>query len=169
MTDGYLLNLRAFREVEDSKAQALEPLEEAAEAFGAWQECDDMRFSPIMTARREYRQNLIDECMDVVQAVVNLLDAEEFTQEDVDAAIERHFGGAGEPRMCGNCRHFCGCDIQVDYGYCHLGFERAYDTEAPDRKEGRWRLAKWAAAWLTGNLLYCEDECDECRDYEEVK
>ena len=52
MTDGYLLNLRAFREVRDDKAQALKPLEEAAEAFGAWQECDDMRFSPIMTARR---------------------------------------------------------------------------------------------------------------------
>lgn len=85
-----------------------------------------------------------------------------------DAAIERHFGGIGEPRMCGNCRHFCGCDIHVDYGYCHLGFERAYDTDAPDRREGRWRLAKWAAAWLTGNLLYCEDECGECRDYEEV-
>lgn len=89
MTDGYLLNLRAFREVRDDKAQALKPLEEAAEAFGAWQDCDDMRLSPIMTARREYRQNLIDECMDVVQAVVSLLDAEGFTQEDVDAAIER--------------------------------------------------------------------------------
>lgn len=84
-----------------------------------------------------------------------------------DAAIERHFGGDCEPRMCGNCRHFCSSDIHVDYGYCHLEFERAYDAEAPDRKEGRWRLAKWAAAWLTGNLLYCEDECGECRDYEE--
>lgn len=42
-----------------------------------------------MTARRAYRQNLIDECMDAVQAVVNLLDAEGFTQEDVDAAIGR--------------------------------------------------------------------------------
>lgn len=89
MTDGYLLNLRTFREVEDSKAQALKPLEEAAEVYGAWQDCDDMRLSPIMTARRVYRQNLIDECMDVVQAVVSLLDAEGFTQEDVDAAIER--------------------------------------------------------------------------------
>lgn len=57
--------------------------------FGAWQDCDDMRLSPIMTARREYRQSLIDECMDVVQAVVNLLDAEGFTQDDVDAAIGR--------------------------------------------------------------------------------
>lgn len=81
-----------------------------------------------------------------------------------DAAIERHFGGACESRMCGNCRHFCSSDIHVDYGYCHLEFERAFDAEAPERKEGFWRLAKWAAAWLMGNLLYCEDEC---RDYEE--
>lgn len=28
-------------------AQARKPLEEAAEAFGAWQECDDMRLSAI--------------------------------------------------------------------------------------------------------------------------
>lgn len=73
--DGYLLNLRTFREVEDSKAQALKPLEEAAEVFGAWQMGGGT--------------GLLDECMDVVQAVVNLLDAEGFTQEDVDAAIER--------------------------------------------------------------------------------
>lgn len=89
MADGYLLNLRTFREVKDDKAQALKPLEEAAEAFGAWQLHDGVRHSQIMTARRAYRQNLIDECMDVVQAVVSLLDAEGFTQEDVDAAIER--------------------------------------------------------------------------------
>ena len=25
-----------------------------------------------------------------------------------DATIERCYGGACEPRMCGNCRHFCG-------------------------------------------------------------
>lgn len=87
--DGYLLNLRTFRKVEDSKAQALKPLEEAAEVFGAWQLHDGVRQSQIMTARRAYRQDLIDECMDAVQAVVNLLDAEGFTQEDVDAAIER--------------------------------------------------------------------------------
>ena len=65
-----------------------------------------------------------------------------------DAAIERHFGGDCKPRMCGNCRHFCGSDIHVDYGYCHLEFERAYDAEAPERKEGFWRLAKWAVVWL---------------------
>lgn len=89
MTDGYLLNLRTFREVRDDKAQALKPLEEAAEVFGAWQLHDGVRHSQIMAARRAYREDLIDECMGVVQAVVNLLDAEGFTQEDVDAAIGR--------------------------------------------------------------------------------
>lgn len=89
MRDGYRFAFGAFDKPDAPKTQALKPLEEAAEVFGAWQDCDDMRLSPIMTARREYRQSLIDECMDVVQAVVNLLDAEGFTQEDVDAAIGR--------------------------------------------------------------------------------
>lgn len=89
MRDGYLLNLRTFREVEDSKAQALKPLEEASEAFGAWQDCDGMRYSQIMTARREYRKDLIDECLDTVQATVNLLAAVGATQGEVDAAIRR--------------------------------------------------------------------------------
>lgn len=79
MRDGYRFEFGAFDKPDAPKAQALKPLEEAAEAFGAWQDCDDMRYSPIMTARRVYRQSLIDECVDVVQAVVNLLDAEGFT------------------------------------------------------------------------------------------
>lgn len=89
MTDSYQFNLRTFREVRDDKAQALKPLEEAAEIYGAWQECDDMRFSQIMTARREYRQDLIDECLDTVQATVNLLAAVGATQGEVDDAIRR--------------------------------------------------------------------------------
>lgn len=78
MPDGYLLNLRTFREVRDDKAQALKPLEEAAEAFVA-----------IMTARRVYRDDLIDACLDTVQATVNLLAAVGATQGEVDAAIRR--------------------------------------------------------------------------------
>lgn len=89
MRDGYRLVFGAFDKPDEPKVQALKPLEEAAEVFGAWQLHDGVRLSQIMTARLAYRQNLIDECMDVVQAVVNLLDAEEFTQEDVDAAIGR--------------------------------------------------------------------------------
>lgn len=76
MIDGYLLNMRVFNNVSDSKGQALKPLEEAAEAFGAWQDCDDVH-------------DLIDECMDTVQAIANLLAAVGATQGDVDAAIKR--------------------------------------------------------------------------------
>lgn len=89
MTDGYLLNLRTFREVEDSKAQALKPLEEAAEVFGAWRELDSMRRSPFFSAWRDMRDDLIDKCMDTVQATANLLAAIGATQGEVDAAIRR--------------------------------------------------------------------------------
>lgn len=88
MIDGYLLNTRVFNEVKDSKGQALKPLEEAAEIYGAWQKCDDMRYATT-TIRRAFREDLIDECMDAVQAVANLLAAVGATQGEVDAAIRR--------------------------------------------------------------------------------
>lgn len=88
MIDGYLLNMRVFRKVEDSKQQALKPLEEAAEIFGAWQKYDDMQYAP-ETMRKVFREELIDECMDTVQAVANLLAAIGTTQGEVDAAIKR--------------------------------------------------------------------------------
>lgn len=89
MRDGYRFEFGAFDKPDEPKVQALKLLEEAAEVFGAWQDCDDMRYSPIMTARRVYRESLIDECMDVVQATVNLLAAVGATQGEVDAAIRR--------------------------------------------------------------------------------
>ena len=88
MIDGYLLNMRAFNDVSDSKGQALKPLEEAAEVFGAWQKCDDMRYAT-MTIREAFREDLIDECVDTVQAAANMLAAVGATQGEVDAAIER--------------------------------------------------------------------------------
>ncbi|MEQ2952557.1 hypothetical protein [Collinsella sp. CLA-AA-H302] len=75
MRDGYRFEFGAFDEPDAPKAQALKPLEEAAEVFGAWQLNSDT--------------HVLNECMDVVQAVVNLLTALGFTQEDVDMAIER--------------------------------------------------------------------------------
>ena len=86
MIDGYLLNMRVFNDVSDSKAQALKPLEEAAEVFGAWQEFDSMRDVP---AWRDMRDDIIDECMDTVQATANMLAAVGATQGEVDAAIKR--------------------------------------------------------------------------------
>ena len=88
MIDGYLLNMRAFNEVKDGKGQALKPLEEAAEVFGAWQKCDGTRYAAT-TIRWAFREDLIDECMDTVQAVANLLAAVDATQGEVDAAIKR--------------------------------------------------------------------------------
>ena len=89
MTDGYLLNLRTFREVRDDKAQALKPLEEAAEVFGAWQELDSMRPTTFKQDWVDMRNCLIDGCLDTVQATVNLLAAVGATQGEVDAAIRR--------------------------------------------------------------------------------
>lgn len=80
------MNMRVFNDVSDSKGQALKPLEEAAEVFGAWQEFDGMRDVP---ARRGMRGDLIDECMDTVQATANMLAAIGATQGEVDAAIRR--------------------------------------------------------------------------------
>ena len=88
MIDGYLLNMRVFNDVSDSKAQALKPLEEAAEVFGAWQARYNMRFAS-RDAQGAFRDDLIDECMDTVQAIANLLAAVGVTQGEADAAIRR--------------------------------------------------------------------------------
>lgn len=88
MIDGYLLNMRVFNNVSDSKGQALKPLEEAAEIFGAWQARHNMRFAS-RDAYGALRDDLIDECVDTVQAAANLLAAVGATQGEVDAAIRR--------------------------------------------------------------------------------
>lgn len=71
-------NVTVFRDVAPTKAQALKPLEEAAEVFGAWQLYDrrlriDEAVGITGTPRAmELRDALLDECADVVQAVCNL-------------------------------------------------------------------------------------------------
>lgn len=88
MIDGYLLNMRVFNNVNDDKHQALKPLEEAAEIFGAWQARDNVRFVS-RGACGAFRRDLIDECVDTVQAAANMLAAVGATQGEVDAAIKR--------------------------------------------------------------------------------
>lgn len=88
MIDGYLLNMRVFNDVGDGKGQAPEPLEEAAETFGARRARCDMRFAS-RDACGASRRDLIDECVDTVQAAANMLAAVGATQGEVDAAIER--------------------------------------------------------------------------------
>lgn len=62
MRDGYRLAFGAFDKPDAPKAQALKPLEEAAEVYGAWQQCDDYRDCRIAAFCDELRRDLIDEC-----------------------------------------------------------------------------------------------------------
>lgn len=73
----YLGEVVTFAQVNNDKAQALKPLEEAAEAFGAWQamraKCQDDCLDCSCPCDRN--SDLVDECVDVIQATVNLLAA----------------------------------------------------------------------------------------------
>lgn len=57
--------VRPFPSVVMGKEQALKPLEEAAEAFGAWQ-------NHAVTGEECYREQVVSECADTIQAAVNL-------------------------------------------------------------------------------------------------
>ena len=66
-------NVAVFPCVEPSKEQALKPLEEAAEVFGAWQQWDAaVRIGSDILPPEDYRDMLLDECADVIQAACNL-------------------------------------------------------------------------------------------------
>ena len=60
-------SVRRFDNIEPDKAQALKPLEEAAEVFGAWQD------THLPEDRR--REKVLAECADVIQATLNLVAA----------------------------------------------------------------------------------------------
>ena len=77
MTHVTIPPVRAFAGVAPDKAQALKPLEEAAEVFGAWKRllgnriCDG--YGSVL--ERCAHADLIDECCDVIQSTCNLLAA----------------------------------------------------------------------------------------------
>lgn len=84
--------VRPFPGVRDSKEQALKPLEEAAEAFGAWQDYD----SSHGPTRESYRIKTVDECADVIQAAVNLAAAmgvSDMTEAMLDCYRRNHARG----------------------------------------------------------------------------
>ena len=62
-------SVRRFDHVEADKAQALKPLEEAAEVVEAWKDWD------AFAAHGEAEQALLAECADVIQATLNLVAA----------------------------------------------------------------------------------------------
>lgn len=76
-------SVRRFDNVKPDKAQALKPLEEAAEVFGAWQEMERERAKCIAYGNESsgdgdavaWREVVLDECADVIQATLNLVAA----------------------------------------------------------------------------------------------
>ncbi len=94
MRDEYELRIATFIMGEPKEA-ALKPLEEAAEAFGAWQltgetSHGDVEFlvsSGIATSKSIYRLDVLaDEIADVIQAACNLAARYDI---DLSAAMER--------------------------------------------------------------------------------
>lgn len=61
--------VRPFPKVVLDKPQALKPIEEAAEAFGAWQIWDRATGTE---GERDLRDRIVEECADTIQAAVNL-------------------------------------------------------------------------------------------------
>lgn len=62
-------SVRCFDSVRPDKAQALKVLEEAAEVFGAWQVYEKAGKGDV------FRDVILDECADVIQATLNLVRA----------------------------------------------------------------------------------------------
>lgn len=84
----YVIKVEPFTKLAESKAQALKPLEEAAEVFGAWQASGIDGAGPITP---EMREDIVYECFDVIQSCVNLLESIGTTDAELrDAARKVH-------------------------------------------------------------------------------
>lgn len=74
-------DVQTFREVKPDKAQALKPLEEAAEVLESWKEYEKVREEETEAYGKPrdwtcvMRDDLLDECADVIQATCNLIAA----------------------------------------------------------------------------------------------
>lgn len=82
----YVFKVEPFTKFVEPKAQALKPLEEAAEVFGAWQ-ASGIDGSDSITP--EMREDIIYECFDVIQACVNLLESIGTTDDELGEAVRK--------------------------------------------------------------------------------
>lgn len=99
----YALKVEPFTEFDEPKAQALKPLEEAAEAFAAWQASGIDGAGPITP---EMRGDIVCECLDVIQSCVNLIDSIGTTDAELRDATRRVYAnnverGRYEPYQTG--------------------------------------------------------------------
>lgn len=111
-------SVAVFDNVECSKAQAMKVLEEAAEAFGAWQKLDKDTFSD--------STDLITELCDVIQACCNMAAAVGCDDmrlhlmdcEDRNRKRGRITGSKPYPEACGRevCKRFVFVPLPRPYG-----------------------------------------------------
>lgn len=84
----YVINVEPFTKFVEPKAQALKPLEEAAEVFGAWQASGIDGAGSITP---DMREDIVYECFDTIQSCVNLLDSIGTTEAEMrKAALKVH-------------------------------------------------------------------------------
>lgn len=82
----YVIKVEPFTKFIEPKAQALKPLEEAAEVFGAWQ-ASGIDGSDSITP--EMREDIVYECFDTIQACVNLLESIGTTDSELREAASK--------------------------------------------------------------------------------
>lgn len=82
----YVIKVEPFTKFIEPKAQALKPLEEAAEVFGAWQ-ASGIDGSGSITP--EMRKDIVYECFDTIQACVNLMESIGTTDEELREATRK--------------------------------------------------------------------------------
>lgn len=91
-------SVRRFDSIEPDKAQALKVLEEAAEVVEAWKDFDEVREDETRWYGEPHdltyaaRNDLLDECVDVIQATANLMAAlgVEDAREIMDSCVQRN-------------------------------------------------------------------------------
>lgn len=103
MASEYVICVRPF-DMGTDKESALKPLEEAAEAFGAWQNLDGYKRNKYVMgeAMAALRSSVVYECADVIQATCNLLSRLYVAQAELDEAMRAVHESNARRGRCGS-------------------------------------------------------------------
>ena len=82
----YVIEVEPFTKFAEPKDQALKPLEEAAEVFGAWQASG---IDGAVSITPEMREDIVYECFDTIQSCVNLLESIGTTDAELRDAVRK--------------------------------------------------------------------------------
>lgn len=141
--------VRAFDHVVPNKEQALKPLEEAAEVFGAWQEWDKYhRMYPVFDypkaqASKAMKEQILSECADVIQAVCNLASSlGVYDLEPYIQACEQRNRERGRISGDGESRTYSPVEIPKQKTCPRCGSKHVITTKAITIGEGKYSEAE---------------------------